>query len=446
MNKFDKALLFPFQVKLVEYAPDTHSCPKCNSICKRHSKGERMPKEINLEVPIFIHIVVGVYECKAKNCKVKFFRAEPPFILKGAHYTNQAVDTCVASVVEDMMPFSKVPNRVGRDFNLSPSISTIHRWYLKRGEEINLETDYQPWVISSFSGVLCVDGVFDKDWCLLLAVDPIASKTLTFHLGQDEDCTSVKTLFKKIKNMAIEPQVVVTDGKPLYKEIIASSFKKAQHQLCLFHLLKGVTRDVLKVIHNYRRSLPKRPKRMPGRLRKGEIIPPDLRKPILKARYLFVTRRKNLNKEQQQIVRKLCTKHPRLSQIYCFMTDIYNLLDKDSKVSQKKLKEKYKELHTHYSQDKELGMILSKHLNQHKLERVTLFMNYKNLDSTNNACERAARKFRKRQKSHYKLRSKQSIIASFKHELMRQKEEKQRLKSIKLKSKQSVNLLLKKIA
>lgn len=344
MNKFDKALVFPFQVKLVEYAPDTYPCPECNSICKRHSKGERMPKEINLEVPLFIQVIVGVYKCKAKNCRVKFFRAELPFIFKGAHYTNQAVDKCVTSVVEDMMPLSKVPNRVARDFNLSPSTSTIHRWFLKRGEEINLETEYQPWVVSSFSGVLCIDGVFDKDGCLLLAVDPIASKTLTFHLAQDEDCTSVKTLFKKVKNIAIEPEVVITDGKLLYKEAITSSFKEAKHQLCLFHILKGITRDALKAIHRYRKSLPKRPERTAGRPRKGEVIPADLRKPILKARYLFVTRRKKLNKEQQTI-KKLCITHPRLLKIYRFMTDVYNLLDKEVKTSQKIAKEKYKELY-----------------------------------------------------------------------------------------------------
>lgn len=246
--------------------------------------------------------------------------------------------------------------------------------------------------------------------------------------------------------MGLDPQVVITDGKPLYREAILSSFKQAKHQLCLFHLMKGTTRDVLKTIHNYRKSLPKRPKRRPGRPRIGETVPSDARKPIAHRRYLFVTREKNLGKKQQQVIKKLCLRHPRLKEIYSFMTDIYSLLGKESKTSQKDSKEKYRKLKRRYGQDKELGRILTKHLNEEKLEKATLFMNYKNLDSTNNAAERAARRFRKRQKSHYRLRSKQSIIASLKHELMRGKEEKERLNMIKLKPRQSVNLLLKKAA
>lgn len=197
MNKFDEALVFPFQAKLVEYAPDTYPCPKCGSICKRHSKGERMPKEISLDKPLFVQVIVGVYRCKFKNCKVKFFLSELPLSSKGVHYSHQAINKCVLSSTDDMLPFSKVPNRARRDFNLSPSVSTVHRWELKRAEEIDLKTDYEDWVTSSFSGVLCVDGVFDKAGCLLLAVDPIASKTLTFHLAYDEDSFSVDELFKE---------------------------------------------------------------------------------------------------------------------------------------------------------------------------------------------------------------------------------------------------------
>src|SRR5690242_4802815 len=34
--------------------------------------------------------------------------------------------------------------------------------------------DYQPWVVANFSGVLCVDEVYQGDLALLLAVDPAA--------------------------------------------------------------------------------------------------------------------------------------------------------------------------------------------------------------------------------------------------------------------------------
>jgi hypothetical protein len=34
--------------------------------------------------------------------------------------------------------------------------------------------DYQPWAIANFSGILCVDEVYQGDLALLLAVDPAA--------------------------------------------------------------------------------------------------------------------------------------------------------------------------------------------------------------------------------------------------------------------------------
>ena len=39
---------------------------------------------------------------------------------------------------------------------------------------MDFATDYQPWVVESFSGILCVDEVYQGKLALLLAVDPAA--------------------------------------------------------------------------------------------------------------------------------------------------------------------------------------------------------------------------------------------------------------------------------
>src|SRR6266508_5313846 len=39
---------------------------------------------------------------------------------------------------------------------------------------VDFTTDYQPWVVANFSGILCVDEVYQGDLALLLAVDPAA--------------------------------------------------------------------------------------------------------------------------------------------------------------------------------------------------------------------------------------------------------------------------------
>ena len=47
-------------------------------------------------------------------------------------------------------------------------------WCRAFAEQVDFSTDYQPWVVANFSGILCVDEVYQGDLALLLAVDPAA--------------------------------------------------------------------------------------------------------------------------------------------------------------------------------------------------------------------------------------------------------------------------------
>lgn len=86
----------PISVKYVNYVLDDAVCPKCGAISKKNTIGERAPIDVGYDYPVILSIRVSVHKCP-KGCG--FFRAQPPFLTRGAHYTEKAKNKCVESVL-----------------------------------------------------------------------------------------------------------------------------------------------------------------------------------------------------------------------------------------------------------------------------------------------------------------------------------------------------------
>jgi len=297
------------------------------------------------------------------------------------------------------MPFSSVPERVEKDFHISPSRSTVWRWYHQEGKEIALAPGYEGWVGENFSGVLCVDEVYDGDFCLLLATDSLNQMTVAFLLeekawGQKKAQATqeqVARLFDYIKEMGIEPEVIVSDGSPLYPEVIAQKFPSAKHQLCRFHILQDIVKEILKAIREYRKSLPSPPKRPRGRPKEGNPPPPDdPGKEIYKHRHLFVTRPDKLeeNGEGKQILAKLCKEHKFLGTLRSFMEEVFSIFEQ---TTVEEAKQRYSSLvqNQEYQKEKHLQKVLE-HLSEDKTppkgHPALVFLNYQQMNSTNSPC------------------------------------------------------------
>ena len=157
----------------------------------------------------------------------------------------------------------RVPGRLGQDFWAQPSEGSIRQWCKDYRAGFDFEGDYQPWVVNAFSGILCVDEVYQGRLALLLAVDPAApdgDRLIGYQLIHGTiNANDVQLFLFHLKEMGIEPDQVVTDGSKLYPSVLAQIWPKAAHQLCLFHETRHVTRAVLKVINAARRSLPHPP-------------------------------------------------------------------------------------------------------------------------------------------------------------------------------------------
>jgi len=135
-------------------------------------------------------------------------------------------------------------------------------------------TDYRPWVVQAFSGVLCVDEVYQGQLAFLFAVDPAApdgDRLIGYQLVQgDVDAIQVEQFLRQLHAAGIHPDEVITDGSSLYPTVLTKVWPTAAHQLCLFHESRHVTRAVLEVIQAVRRTLPAPPPK-PGRRWGGRL-------------------------------------------------------------------------------------------------------------------------------------------------------------------------------
>jgi hypothetical protein len=80
----------------------------------------------------------------------------------------------IEAVYHDQMAMRCVPDRLARDFWVKPAEKMVRLWCRAFADHIDLAIDYQPWVVANFSGILCVDEVYQGNLALLLAVDPAA--------------------------------------------------------------------------------------------------------------------------------------------------------------------------------------------------------------------------------------------------------------------------------
>ena len=222
----------------------------------------RLAIDIDLDHPVVLAVEVGVHvgpECS------RMFRAQPPFLRPRAIYTQRVVQKAVEAVYHDGLAMRCVPDRLARDFWIKPDEKMVRLWCRTYAAEIDFDHDYQPWVVANFSGILCVDEVYQGDLALLLAVDPAApdgDRLIGYTLlpkTKEVDQGMVKTFLERLRAAGVEPEEVITDDSRLYPAALAEVWPTARHQLCLFHATRRVVRSVSEVVKHVRRALPTPP-------------------------------------------------------------------------------------------------------------------------------------------------------------------------------------------
>ena len=97
-----------------------------------------------------------------------------------------------------------------------------------------------------------MDEVHLGHFTLLLATDPIRDLPVAFALVGANDHDHMRRFLRNLKNWGLEPTTVLTDGSNLYPALLAELWSQADHQLCVFHILKDINKLILEAVRRLR--------------------------------------------------------------------------------------------------------------------------------------------------------------------------------------------------
>jgi hypothetical protein len=292
-------------------------------------------------------------------------------------------------------------------------------------------TEHLDWALSDFSGYIAADELYDGPFCILSLVDNRTYKRLAYQvLCGAPSAKDVEAFFRHF-HQALQPRGLVvrgvtTDGSALYPEPIVAVFGDVPHQVCQFHVLREVTQAVLSAVAQERKRLtagaPKLPRGRPGtkaarraarRKKRIEEKVGDL----FAHRWLFVQRQ--LTAPDRVTLRRITRGLPQLRTLRGFMEEVYRLFDRRCRTATALAK--LAALRARLKRYGQLREALKKLLSP-GLEKALVFLDERLMGATSNAVERGNRRYRKMQKTVYRVRTQRAIEGRLGLDLQRERQ------------------------
>jgi len=278
-----------------------------------------------------------------------------------------------------------------------------------------IETDaYLDGALKNFSGYFTVDEVYDGPFCILFIVDNHQHNRLMYRvLDASPTAADILELLLAFNNILTSRKLnvkgITTDGSTLYTEPAKTVFPGIRHQICEFHVKKEINKAILKAVAQIRRELKgrktKRSKR--GRptqeekaiIRRNERLEAKITA-LFDNRFLFV--QKELSAAERKTLHEITKGFPKLRKLREMVEEVYGLYDRRCKTATALAK--LQKLRKRLKRFKWLSEVLKK-LESSTVDRSLVFLDDKKLPSTSNAVERGNRRFRKMQKTVYRVRT-----------------------------------------
>jgi hypothetical protein len=291
-------------------------------------------------------------------------------------------------------------------------------------------TEHLDWALSDFSGYIAADELYDGPFCILSIVDNRTFKRLAYHvLSGAPTAKDVEAFFRRFHEdlgaRGLAVRGVTTDGSALYPEAIAAVFGDVPHQVCTFHVLREVVKAVLSAVARVRKALtaaaPKLPRGRPGskaarraarRKKRIEGKVGDL----FEHRHLFVRRR--LSPAERATLRRITRGLPHLRTLRELMEEVYRLFDRRCRTATALAK--LAALRARLRRFGRLREALKKVLAP-GLEKALVFLDERLMGATSNAVERGNRRYRKMQKTVYRVRTRKAIAGRLALDLQRER-------------------------
>jgi phage tail protein X len=283
-----------------------------------------------------------------------------------------------------------------------------------------MDTAFLDWALADFSGYVAADALYDGPFCMLSAVDNRRYKRILYDvLDHDPTHDDIRAFLGRLKLALAARHLtlcgVTTDGSALYPVPLMEVFGDVPHQICTFHVLAEVSKAVVGAVASARKGLAAQQ----PTLRRGRPSTPAAKaaartKKRLAAqgaalfthRYLFVQR--HLTKTERKTLWRVSRGLPQLPALRAVMDQVYALFDRRCR-TQTAL-DKLATLRRRLLRFPQVGETLKK-LFAPTLEKALTFLDDKLLPATSNAVERGNRRYRKMQKSVYRVRTQEQIKA-----------------------------------
>jgi hypothetical protein len=253
----------------VHCAPKKAPCPKCgkSGIRKRKLPARRV-RTVMYKTVAFLEITCGEYRAQCDCCTT--FRNTPEQVLPRAQYDNRVRDLVLGRLLDDGMNVEQTLASLRREFLLELSPGFVYDVLYDHARQLDMSV-HRLKVLKLFSGTLCIDELHLGRFTLLLATDPLADLPVAFALVDKNDQDHMRRFLQNLKNWGLVPKVVVTDGSNLYPALLAELWSDADHQLCVFHVIKDINKLVLDAVRRLRSAMSRRGKagRKKKRGRKG---------------------------------------------------------------------------------------------------------------------------------------------------------------------------------
>ncbi|MBV8458755.1 MAG: transposase [Acetobacteraceae bacterium] len=300
--------------------------------------------------------------------------------------------------------------------------------------------EHLDWALSDFSGYITADELYDGPFCILSIVDNRTFKRLAYQvLTHDPTHKDIEAFFRRfhaaLQARGLTLKGITTDGSELYPEPIATVFGDVPHQVCTFHVLREITKAVLSAVAQVRKALaagaPKLPRGRPvtkaakRAARRKKRIERQIGE-LFEHRYLFVQR--HLTASQRKTLVRISRGQPQLRTLRGLIEEVYRLFDRRCRTATALAR--LAQLRARLRRFVRLREVLKK-LFAPGLEKALVFLDEKLLGATSNAVERGNRRYRKMQKTVYRVRTRRTVEGRLALDLLRERQAGGRAKTTK---------------
>ena len=182
----------------------------------------------------------------------------------------------------------------------------------------------------------------------MLATDPLSDIPVAFALVSTNDQAHMRRFLMNLRTWGLQPRVVISDDSPLYPKVLQELWPDAEHQLCVFHVIKNINKLVLDALRRMRNALSRKGnagrRKRRGRKSKAQKLRQERRGPtakekskfIYKHRFLIVMREEEFDEEDKKNLKQMKQYLPELATLREFTSQLYALFDMDQREHQAK--------------------------------------------------------------------------------------------------------------